>query len=265
MKRHFNCEACGKLLKEGEGDMCDKCSCEKQMRQNCNYPFCASENFCYKQRPNDSQPNYYIERTTDSVLGYKYEKMGGDAMSYPIDNTKIGQKGEGSDKECSTCWRFYNDKDTCHICKENNLHASIDEYDKAYSTCTLSPQDKLKEIVEKMLVKWSRSLQTISVYNVYKENNGKWMIVFATDGEPDYEHSFSYLITNAAAMKALFGEKELCDNCRSIREPFIPCEGCTAVHGKMTTAYIYHGLKAAELHLKNQQDTAIDYLWREMK
>lgn len=178
---------------------------------------------------------------------------------------------------CSCGTKLKEGEDMCDKCKprafsgEEISEMTIEQYerhrdkilaclarDDEAAESQLSTQDKLKEILKAVSSKMYGYENSFSFDGrealIYK-GGGAWVTL-----------TFKDLLLNGEAMKALFGEELVCSNCGTANEKnYFYCQGCLSENIGETGAFLHHGLKAAEFYLKNQQDTAIDYLWKEIK
>jgi hypothetical protein len=184
---------------------------------------------------------------------------------------------EGEDRECGKC-------------KSPVVQGALLGQRTGVAAEPLIPQDQLKQIVEQMREGWELLRDcTISYWLELKRPDGKTEpllcidytytkpdVMIATDDEIGkrfgdiYYFTFPDLITNPAAIGALVGNGIVCDKCGSVnyKSTTVSCARCSKCSGEhFVEAYIYHGLKAAEILLSPDGSTekAINYLWEEMK
>jgi hypothetical protein len=133
----------------------------------------------------------------------------------------------------------------------------------------MTPQDMLREIVEKMVEKWNpykdSSVKGLSInrYEVYEDE----VLFYAYDksvNEEPAEYPFARLILTPAAMGALFGEEDVCSKCGSsnYKSTTVSCAKCVDCSGScFLPAHLFHTLEAVKRIYDKSADAAIDYLW----
>jgi hypothetical protein len=190
-----------------------------------------------------------------------------------------------SDKRIFTCIKCDTKLDedgVCRKCKERIEAAINDALDKAGAklvTADLSPHDMLEEIVQKMVekghcfvpeyllkgtlsCKFKEILNRRAIYTIERKNYkkgkraGSWFSTY----EADYG-SFPDLITNPAAMKALFGEGFICTEECGLRK----CRFVDEEHNCLSTipTHIYRAMQATKIIHTEGQAEAIKYIWEE--